>query len=575
MINVFYDDERINVRLNKNIYKQVLDMAEKADYFEYLNDIGIVSLPPTRRIAKKLYEMKLEFDSTAEIFIKDLKKVTVNTERKNPFDFSELSPLELRPYQQEGVLWMLKNNFHFLLGDEMGLGKTIQIASYLFYKQSFPALIICPASLKLNWEREINKWTQKKCIILDGLNPYPVENYLNEFPVVIINYDILGRKDKLEVEYESKRIIEAKKHDLPYKKKTIHPKGWIDILKQIPFKTIVNDECQFIGNMETARSQCVIDLCKGVETARRIFLSGTPYTAATKQFFPTLHLINGKIFNNKWRFQMEYCNPVKNRYGWTFDGLSNGKQLYTLVSSLMLRRLKKDVLTELPDKIKSIIPMKVDKKQYEKYQVIEHNIFKSEMKDERKSYQELKFEVYNAKAESCIQWIKEYLEYNNKLVVFVYHRDCFHKLLETFPKIAIGINGETPINKRQEYVDKFQNSIQIKLFIGQIKAAGVGITLTAASAVAFVEFGDTASQHGQAEDRIHRIGQESDKVIIYYLIAPGTIDENIIENIETGYANQKKVLDGDENAKFIDTEESGEFVKNVLKARKNKLYNNI
>jgi len=295
MTHVFFDDERLNVRLNRKIYKKVLKVAKETTYFEYAHEVGIMSLPPTKKIARALYDIGLKFDGTANVFLNSI----APAQDKEKIDFSLLKPLALRSYQEQGVSWMLKNNINFLLGDEMGLGKTIQIAAYLFYKRAFPVLIICPASLKLNWEREIQTWTKKKCIILEGLDPYPIEGLLEEFPVVIINYDILGRKDKSEIEQENQRIKEAKKRKLPYRKKVIHPTGWVDILKQIPFKDIICDECQFIGEMDTARSRCVVDICKELKGARRIFLSGTPYTSATKQFFPILHLINSKVFANK------------------------------------------------------------------------------------------------------------------------------------------------------------------------------------------------------------------------------------------------------------------------------------
>jgi len=165
------------------------------------------------------------------------------------------------------------------------------------------------------------------------------------------------------------------------------------------------------------------------------------------------------------------------------------------------------------------------------------------------------------------------LEVNNKLVVVIYHRESFHELLKKFSDIAVGINGETPSNKRQGIVDKFQTDKKTKLIVLQIRSGGVGITLTEASAIAFVELGDTAAEHEQAEDRIHRIGQKADKIIAYYLIIQNSIDEDIIENIRVGYANQKQVLDGISNAEFInDTPE--EFARSVIKTRKNKIYNN-
>jgi len=576
MYDVFFDGERLNVKLNKKIYKRIIKIAEEAQYFDYAHEVGIMSLPPTKRIARILYNMNLDFDASAKIFLNKIAQVKIDDSSIDfniMAQFALLKPLTLRKYQESGVYWMLKYNKHFILGDEMGLGKSVQIGAYLFFKNVFPALIICPASLKLNWEKEIYTWTKKKSIVLEGLTPYPIQGLLDEFPVVILNYDILGRKDKLEVEYEKERIKQAKKLKLPYKKKIIHPSGWVDILKQIPFKDIICDECQFIGEMETARTQCVIDICKEIKSARRIFLSGTPYTSATRQFYPVLHLTDNRTFNNEWRYKMQFCDPIKTRFGWEFRGLSDGDVLHKLISKIMLRRLKADVLDELPPKIKSIVPMKPDKKLLQKYYNDEMVMLGGKIINEKQTYQDLKKMTYYIKINSCIQWIKDYLEVNNKLVVFVYHRDSFHNLMKQFEGIVVGINGETPSNKRQGIVDQFQNNKKIKLAVLQIRSGGVGITLTAASAVAFVELGDTATEHEQAEDRIHRIGQKADKIIAYYLIITNTIDEDVIENVRIGYANQKQVLDGVENAEFIN-DTPDEFAKGVLKARKNKIYNN-
>ena len=260
MFDVDFDGERLNVRINKKYYNIILKIAEEARYSEYLQDIGVMSLPPTKKIASKLMDMGLRFNDTARIFsdalrpfTKELSSLERDFATKNIIDFSMLAPLELRPYQKEGVLWLLNSERHLLLGDEMGLGKSVQIASYLFFSRTMPALIICPASLKLNWEREIKLWTNCKCLVLDGLIPYPIDGLLEEYPVVIINYDILGRKDGQAVENEDNRIRAAKKLAKPFRKKIIHPSGWVDVLKKIKFKNIICDECQFIG--EKARPE--------------------------------------------------------------------------------------------------------------------------------------------------------------------------------------------------------------------------------------------------------------------------------------------------------------------------------
>jgi len=320
-----------------------------------------------------------------------------------------------------------------------------------------------------------------------------------------------------------------------------------------------------------ARTQSVIDICKGIPNAKRIFVSGTPYTSAVKQFFTILNLIHAKVFNNRWKYQMDYCAPEHGRFGWEFRGLSNGEQLHNIVKTFMLRRLKAEVLPELPPKVKAMVPVRVDKKRFNDYLVDENHVFAADAKQANdQGFHKLKLAAYKAKIEACYEWINDFVEANGKLVVFIYHREAFADAMRRYAKIAVGLSGQTPSGQRQGIVDRFQTDKKIKLFVGQIEAAGAGITLTAASAVAFVEFGDTAAEHEQAEDRIHRIGQEGDSVFAYYLIAENTIDEDIVKRIQKGYANQKLVLDGEKNAKFMENRKE-DFIEGVLKSRRVRL----
>jgi len=569
MHDVDFDGESLNVKLNKKNYAIALKIAEESAFSEYLPAAGILCLSPTKKIAKKLHCMGFRFSGNAKIFIEGMPEKNKSAECAKSgkgIDYGELKPLELRPYQKEGVEWLCGSKGHGLLGDEMGLGKSVQIASYLHFANAFPALIVCPSSLKLNWQREMKIWTKKKCLVLEGLSPYEIESFIVDYPVVIINYDILGRKDKKAVEAENKRWAAAKKMHVPYRKKTIHPTGWADVLKKIGFAAIVCDESQFIGERDTARTQSVVDICKAVPKAKRIFASGTPYTSAARQFFTTLYLIDPKTFSNRWKYQMDYCGAVKTRFGWRFKGLTNGERLHALIKPLMLRRLKKDVLAELPPKVKAAVPVRIDRKLYDEYKTDENYLMSGEKSDSG-AYHTLKAKAYKAKASACFEWIDDYIAANNKLVVFVYHRSTFANVMDNYKKIAVGINGSTPAKTRQGFVDRFQNDESIRLFIGQIEAAGVGLTLTAASATCFVEFGDTASEHEQAEDRVHRIGQEADSVTAYYLIAEGTIDDDIMDRLKKGYENQKQVLDGERNANFM----PDNMALDVIRARREKI----
>ena len=168
-----------------------------------------------------------------------------------------------------------------------------------------------------------------------------------------------------------------------------------------------------------------------------------------------------------------------------------------------------------------------------------------------------------------IAWIKEYLEINDKLVVFIWHRESCEILENEFKGECVSITGDTPTNKRELLKEKFQNDPKIKLFIGQIKSAGVGLTLTASKAVAFLEFGTTAPGMEQAEDRVHRIGQTADSVLAYYLVMENSVDEQIMEVLNHRNKDLKKVLN-DEDEDLFDTQKELEFSKLILAEYKKK-----
>ena len=225
-------------------------------------------------------------------------------------------------------------------------------------QDSLPAVIVCPASLKLNWSREIEKWTGVKTYIIEGRTPETLsQEFVKKYPVWIINYDILGVENKEEKLKETERKKYCKENGLYYKPKKLDVYGWVDEINRHNFNTIICDEVQYIAESDTIRSRGVQKICK--TKAKKIFLSGTPYETKTSQFFTALNILNPKLFPNEWQFKMRYCNPVKTFFGWQFNGLSNGQELHEKISTLMIRRLKKDVLTQLPPKQRIIIPMQV------------------------------------------------------------------------------------------------------------------------------------------------------------------------------------------------------------------------
>lgn len=564
---VIFDGERFIVSLSKGKnYKAVLKIGkENSEHFEYFPDINSVALSATKNIARKLFELGYPFDDGAKMFL-------TNRPEK---DFKSINKkFELYPFQKEGVERMLNMNSNILLADEMGLGKTPQASNYLHNKKdSFPVLIVSPASLKENWKKEIKTWTGKDAYIIDGKKPEKFsKEFLLKYPVLIINYDILAEENKEEKEKEMEARKRAREMKYIRRKKEIEVNGWCDELLKIGFKTIIADEVQYISGAETIRSRAMKKISFALPDSKKIFISGTPYETKTAQFYTCLHILDPDDFSNEYKYKMRYCDPIKSYWGWKFEGLSNADELHRIISKFMIRRLKKDVLKDLPPKIRSIIPMKIkpaDRRIYDDAdRELELAIINKE-KNALSKLEALKQSSFKAKINSMIDWIKEYLEIHEKLVVFIWHRESCEILKNEFKNTYVSITGETPVKERDVAVQKFQNDSKIKLFIGQIKSAGVGLTLTKSSAVAFLEFGTTAPGMEQAEDRVHRIGQKADSVLAYYLVMENSIDEQIMEVLNRRNKDLKKVMNNEDEDLFEPKKEL-EFSQLILNEYKKK-----
>lgn len=442
---------------------------------------------------------------------------------------------DLREYQKDGVIFVDQHKGKALIGDEMGLGKTIQaIGYYLLHPELRPVLVICPASLKYNWRKEIKKWTGEKVLIIEGQIP----TKLLKPAWYIINYDILVNKAVRDKKGRIRKIF-----------------GWWEMLVEKKFKGIIADEVQYIANPATMRTKGFLKIAKKVKKSA-IFLSGTPIRNRPKEFFTVLNLLAPDEFPNRWKFQKRYCDPKHNQYGWTFNGASNLEELHFKLANVMIRRLKKDVLKELPPKQYSLIPMLLDKVNVKAYNQASYDFYEwvqnlKSIKANDKHLAHLKQLAFLAKRNSIIQWIDEFLETGEKLVVFAYHRNAIDDIIAHFSKVAAKIDGGVTVKKRQAIVDKFQTSDKLRLIVGQIQAGGVGWTMTAASSVAFVEVASPIpTDYLQAEDRVHRLTQEASSVNIYYLIGEGTIEEDAVATLFEKYAIISQLLDGKEEKLF-------------------------
>ena len=428
------------------------------------------------------------------------------------------------PYQKIGALKIEEFGGRAWLADEMGLGKTYQALLWAKWNpEARPVVVVCPASLKENWERETLHKINLRSEILNGTKPPKMAGMLVA-PVLIINYEILAK--------------------------------WLPYLKSIKPKLVIIDEAHRIKNMDAKCTKAVQKLCKRVPHV--VALSGTPMLNRIIEMFPTLNILRPDMFPSFWDYANEYCEPERTPYGWRFNGARNVKQLHKLLrKNVMIRRLKSEVLSELPQMSRHIVPMTLaesDRKHYDeaykdfiRFLQRQHGSVKA---NKAKKAEELARTMYmrkligEMKTKPVSGWIDEFLqETDEKLILFGVHQDVIKVYQERYPNINVVVNGLTPMQKRMTMVDRFQKDPKCRLFIGNIQAAGVGLNLTAASAVAFAELGWTPGEHSQAEKRADRIGQKL-PVRAYYLLVQNSIEEKMCKLIQSKQKVLSQTLDG-------------------------------
>lgn len=422
---------------------------------------------------------------------------------------------ELHDFQERGVGFLEEKNGNALLAFEMGLGKTITALAWLHaHPESTPALIVCPSSLKLNWLSEIRSTMHPDMpvYVCEGIKPR-IE--AATYPICIINYDILS--------------------------------NWLCVFKSIPLAAVIADESHMCKDPRNNRTRALISLCEGLK--HKIMLSGTPLNRPY-ELWSTLHILDPKRFGKYIPYAERYCASNPRDY----KGASNHEELHRLLASTVMLRVKKEeVLKELPPKQYSVIPVRMSNGEYARKEK-EFRLWISELKG-RMNYatamskiEYLKQLAMLGKMDSVFEWIDNFLLTGEKLVVFGWHRACLDLLEQRYGDISVRIDGST--KNRSELVSEFQKNPNIKLFIGNIKSAGVGLTLTSSSTVLFCELAWTSRDMEQAADRVHRITQAY-PVNIYYLIAKGTIEERIIKMLDEQKGGASRIIDG----KFIDASE--------------------
>ncbi|XP_072179290.1 SWI/SNF-related matrix-associated actin-dependent regulator of chromatin subfamily A-like protein 1 [Diadema setosum] len=433
----------------------------------------------------------------------------------------------LMPFQRKGVDFAIHRNGRALIADEMGLGKTIQaICVACHYRTEWPMLVVTPSSMRYSWaeaflkwipsleEHEINVVTSGKEDVACGL-------------INIISYDIMSRQTK---------ALLAKR-----------------------FKVVIMDESHFLKNYKTARTKAALPLLKAAY--RVILLSGTPALSRPAELFNQVNIVNPKLFPSFHEFAVRYCDAKQNHWGWDYSGSSNLSELQLLLEEkVMVRRLKRDVLTQLPSKMRQVIMM--DPGVVKTGSMSLKSAAKEMEKKKSKSDQHgalLKYfgETGVAKIPALREYIIDLAECGHKFLVFAHHQAVLDAMTEALQKKNIKyirIDGSTTSHHRKELVDKFQTNDSYLVAVLSITACNAGITLTSASTVLFAELFWNPGILVQAEDRVHRIGQQ-DSVTVRYLIAKGTADDYIWPLVQKKLSTLSKAGLSRDDFKEADTTE--------------------
>ena len=457
---------------------------------------------------------------------------------------------ELFPYQREGASW-LSGMEQALLADEMGLGKSAQVIAACDLVAANDILIVCPAAVRINWSREFVRFSpmDRPCtLILTGKDqPGPGVN--------IVSYDLLASNEKLRQQ-----------------------------LKAMQWDVLVLDEAHYLKERSAKRTKAIYGHAKHpgiMHSARRCWrLSGTPMPNNASELYP--HLKSAGIEKRPyWDFVYDFCAGFDSDYGYKITGVKNAPKLRGLMAQFMLRRKKDDVMKQLPPITFSEVTVErseveLDPWFYENWRTLPGGIpeFLADLKgiDQSlktglnairrghhhndndslellkayaKSTSTLRRYIGLAKLPRVLDIIEEELESGqlDKIVLFCMHQQVIELCRQRFRKYkAVTLFGGTPTAKRQANIDAFQKDPKCRVFIGQVVAAGTGITLTAAHEVAFIEADWVPANNAQAAMRCHRVGQTK-PVRVRFFTCAGSVDEDVMRVVVHKTREIAKIMD--------------------------------
>jgi len=467
-----------------------------------------------------------------------LPKAAVMQEEKKLNRVIDYSKYDTRPpmeHQKVAIEKLLANN-KFILADDMGLGKTTAAVIASMESGAKKVLIVCPASLKINWDREIKNYTDRKVLIVEG------RKWGSTFDYYIINYDILKNYHTTEKSEDSDdfKLLVNEKFDLA-----------------------IVDEAHYVSNTTANRTRLLNDV---LDTIPKVWLlTGTPMTSRPINYFNLLKIVDSPLTLNWQSYVRRYCKGyqfnVGNRKVWNTSGASNLDELRERTKAYVLRRMKTDIL-DLPEKIITPVFVELTSKMYDE-ELEEFTRISNDKKDNEtisvtlNRLMKIRQLIAYEKIQYTCELIDKCLDQGKKVIVFTNFTISLEMIHEKYKKNSVILNGSMSKEKKQESVDKFQNEDKIKIFISNIVAGGVGITLTAGEVVIMNDLSFVPAHHSQAEDRAYRYGQKN-SVLVYYPVFENTV-EKIIYNI---LQKKKGIID----QVMGDGEYSESFSKDLLKS---------
>lgn len=444
------------------------------------------------------------------------------------------------PYQQDGIVYGLTHK-RLIIGDEPGLGKTLQSIGIVDTANAYPCLVICPSSLKINWQREFEKFTDKSALVLDNSvrTTWPYLLKMGMHQVAVVNYESLRKYFVWDIKGG----------------KSFRLKDVVFCPQIRMFRSVIIDESHRVK--DPSAQQTIFT--KGITTGKEwiILLSGTPVVNRPEDLVAQLSIM-GRLqeFGGRTKFMADYCTDPKDKKAEPAVPLSVlSNQLY---ANCMIRREKAKVLPQLPDKTRVDLYVDISN-------APEYNLAAADLAEYLRQYTEctdweirrkmrmealVRFMTLRqlatlGKVAQAVDFIRTFLDSGKKLIVFCSLHEVVDALCKAFPR-AVTVTGRDSASSKQVAVDSFQNNPDVQLIVCSIKAAGVGLTLTASSNVAFVELAWTYADCCQCEDRAHRIGQK-DNVTCYYLLGRGTIDQTIYSLIHKKKSIAAEIMNSDDD----------------------------